>query len=122
MSTVNVNLDWDIYVNLLKPDGRLCFVGVPDGNYSKFNMLDMIFSRISVCGSPIGNAQDYQDMLALAATKHIVAKTELFKFADVEKALQKVRENTVRYRCVLVADDKAVDAAASTRKRKIDGE
>jgi len=111
LSTVAVNLEWGDYINLLRPDGRLCYVGVPDGNFAKINILDLVFNRLSVCGSPIGDNQDYIEMLELAAKKNIVAKTELYKFPDVDKALQSVRENTVRYRCVLVADDKVVDAA-----------
>jgi len=112
LSTVAVNLEWDNYINLLKPDGTLCFVGVPDGGgTAKFNILGMMSKRINVCASPLGTAKDYVDMLQLAADKGIVAKTELFTFADADKALAKVKDNTVRYRGVLVADEKEVAAA-----------
>jgi len=111
LSTVSANLDWEQYISLLRPDGRLCFVGIPEGNIAKFNIMGLMYKRISVCASPLGSKQDFLDMLKLAADKHIVAKTELFKFSDVAKALARVKDNTIRYRGVLVADEKVVEAA-----------
>jgi D-arabinose 1-dehydrogenase-like Zn-dependent alcohol dehydrogenase len=42
-------------------------------------------------------------MLMFAARHHIAAKTEVFSFADINSAVQRVRNNAARYRVVLEA-------------------
>ena len=41
------------------------------------------------------------EMLEFAARNNIVAKTEVFPLNDVNRAIEKVRNNTIRYRAVL---------------------
>jgi len=100
ISTVNVKLDWKSYVNILRPNGKLCFVGVtPD-------TLDVptgafVLGQKSVCGSVIGGRASIREMLDFAARHNIVAQTELFPLNEVNKALDKIRNNTIRYRAVL---------------------
>ena len=55
----------------------------------------------SICGSDIGSPAAIREMLAFAAEHGIGAQVETAPMADVNAALQRVRENRVRYRMVL---------------------
>ena len=54
-----------------------------------------------VCGSDIGSPAAIREMLAFAAEHGIGAQVETTPMAEVNAALQRVRENRVRYRMVL---------------------
>lgn len=100
ISTVHVKLDWMSYLNILKPNGKLCFVGA---SVSTLDIPAMAFvlGQKTVCGSVIGGRASIAEMLEFAARHNIVAQTELFPIAEVNKAIEKVRNNTIRYRAVL---------------------
>ncbi len=100
LSTVHVDLDWEAYVNLLRPDGKLCFVGVPQSAV-KVGAFALIAGRRSICGNPTGSRAQIRDMLAFAALHGIAAQTETMPMAQVNEALAKVRKNQARYRMVL---------------------
>jgi D-arabinose 1-dehydrogenase-like Zn-dependent alcohol dehydrogenase len=53
-------------------------------------------------GSPIGGRAMMQEMLSVAEQFQIKPIVEVFPMEKVNEALQKVRENTIRYRAVLV--------------------
>jgi uncharacterized zinc-type alcohol dehydrogenase-like protein len=99
ISTVTANLDWVPFVTALKPTGRLNFVGASVGNLDI--PVGMLLQYKSVSGSMIGGRAMIAEMLEFASRNHVKAKTELFAFADVNKAIKKVRDNTIRYRAVL---------------------
>jgi len=100
ISTVNVNLDWNSYLGLLGPDGRLCFVGASDKPLD-LQVFPLLVGRKTVCGSPIGGRTLINEMLEFAARHNIVAKTEVVEMSKVNEAIQKVRDNKARYRMVL---------------------
>lgn len=97
--TATADLDWKPYVRALRPNGRLCFVtghsttlGVPASS---------LLEHKGILGSEIGGRALMLEMLAFAARKGIGARTEVMPLTAVNAALQKVAENTVRYRMVL---------------------
>jgi uncharacterized zinc-type alcohol dehydrogenase-like protein len=102
LSTINQDLNWDSYVNILKPNGKLCFVGVPKSpvNVPVFNLIG---SQKSICGSSIGSRTVMREMLEFAARHQIEAKTEVVPMSEVNSAITKVRNNMARYRMVLKA-------------------
>lgn len=100
ISTVTGALNWTAYINLLKPNGRLNFVGATVGNV-EINPGMLVVGQKSISGSAIGGVPMMNQMLEFAARNNIKAKTELMKFEEVNQAIQKVRDNQARYRMVL---------------------
>lgn len=100
VSTVNAPLDWKRYVNALRPDGVLSFVGaiaepltIPTGI--------LLARRRSISGSPIGGRVAMREMLDFAARHGIGAQVETLPMSEVNTALARLRRNDVRYRFVL---------------------
>ena len=86
--------------DLLAPDGALHFVGVPAGKL-KLPLTPLLTKRLRVMGSPIGGRGEIAKMLEIADTFGIEPVVETFALSEVNEALQRVRENSVRYRAVL---------------------
>ena len=84
----------------LKPNGVLCFVGVPPG-LLQIPASQLLTGQRVLCGSDIGSPSTIREMLAFAAAHRIRAEVETAPLADVNAALARVRENRVRYRMVL---------------------
>jgi len=100
LSTVNVKLDWNAYMATLKPRGRLHFVG------ATLEPLDIgVFSLIggqrSVSGSPVGSPANIARMLEFAARHNIQPMTEIFRFDQVNEAIERLKSGQARYRIVL---------------------
>jgi len=100
LSTACADLDWPIYLNLLRPRGVLCIVGVPPSPLS-IPALPLIVGRRAVGGSVIAGRRRMRDMLRFAARHHIGARVEECGLAAVNGALARVRGGGVRYRVVL---------------------
>ncbi len=100
ISTVPADLDWGAYLDILRPEGQLCMVGVPQSAIS-IPAFPLIASRKTVRGSPIGGRGDIETMLAFAARHGVEAKTESFAMDEVNPAMDRVRTNQARYRVVL---------------------
>ncbi|OGT43206.1 MAG: alcohol dehydrogenase [Gammaproteobacteria bacterium RIFCSPHIGHO2_12_FULL_40_19] len=99
ISTVNVDLNWAKYVELLRTHGKLCFVGV--GSALNIPIFSLLHGNKSVCGSVIGGPLMIKEMLEFAARHHIQAKTQLMPLNKAAEALDLVRQNKARYRIVL---------------------
>jgi uncharacterized zinc-type alcohol dehydrogenase-like protein len=102
ISTVHADLDWNAYLNLLRADGKLCFVGLPQSQV-QIAAFGLIAGRRSICGNPTGSRQQIHEMLAFAARHGIEAKTEVVPMSEINVALDRVRSNKARYRMVLKA-------------------
>ncbi|GJL78915.1 MAG: aldehyde reductase Ahr [Nitrospinaceae bacterium] len=100
LSTVSADLDWESYVDALRPGGKLCFVGVPEQPI-KVSAFSLIVGQNSICGNPIGSRTDILEMLDFAARNDIKACTETLPLAEVNKGIERMRDNQVRYRVVL---------------------
>lgn len=103
ISTVNVKLDWNAYLETLKPRGRLHFVG------ATLEPLDLgVFSLLSgqrsVSGSPVGSPATIAQMLDFAVRHDIRPHVEVFPMSQVNEALARVRSGQARYRVVLRRD------------------
>ena len=100
ISTVNVKLDWELYINTLKPRGRLHFVG------ATLEPLDLgVFSLLSgqrsVSGSPVGSPSTIAQMLDFARLHDIRPQVEMFPMEEINAALDHLRSGKARYRVVL---------------------
>jgi uncharacterized zinc-type alcohol dehydrogenase-like protein len=100
LSTINANLDWAPYIDALRPDGKLWFVGVPPAPIA-VNAFSLISNNKSVHGSPIGSPSQLREMIDVAARHGVKATTELFPMSKANEAVARVKVNKVRYRAVL---------------------
>lgn len=92
------------YLQLLKTHGQLIQVGVPEDSLPGFNVFSLIMKGAKIGGSSIGNPQQIEDMLALAAEKAIKPWIEQRPMTDANKAIVDMEDGKARYRYVLVND------------------
>lgn len=100
ISTVNVKLDWNLYLNTLHPKGRLHFVGATLDPLD-INVFSLIMGQRSVSGSPVGSPGIIADMLDFAGLHNIKPVIEKFSFDDINDAIARLRSGQARYRVVL---------------------
>lgn len=102
VSTVSANVPWDAYINALAPEGTLILCGVPGGAV-EFTPFPLIGSEKKVGGGRAGSPSDTREMLAFCATHKIAPMCEQFAIADINQAVQHVRDGKARYRAVVAA-------------------
>jgi len=100
ISTVNVNLDWNLYLNTLNPRGRLHFVGATLDPLD-INVFSLIMGQRSVSGSPVGSPSTITRMLEFASLHNIKPVIEKFSFDDINEAITRLRSGQAHYRIVL---------------------
>jgi alcohol/geraniol dehydrogenase (NADP+) len=100
ISTVNVPMEWAAYINALRPNGRLHFVGALLQPMEVSVFPGLIYQK-SISGSPTGGIPAMANMLDFAARHNILPQVETFKFSDVNTAMDRLRHGDVRYRIVL---------------------
>jgi alcohol/geraniol dehydrogenase (NADP+) len=100
LTTVNADQDWNAYLQCLRPNGTLWFVGVPPKPIS-VSAFPLISGLRTVGGSPVGSPSRLREMLLVAARHNVKAITELFPMAKANEAIEKVKKSKVRYRAVL---------------------
>lgn len=100
LSTVNVSLNWQAYVNTLKPRGRLHFLGAALEPI-EIGAFSLIGGQRQISGSPVGSPATIAKMLEFAALHGIEPVTEHFKFDQVNEAIEHLESGKARYRIVL---------------------
>jgi uncharacterized zinc-type alcohol dehydrogenase-like protein len=100
ISTVNVKLDWNLYLNTLKPRGRLHFVGATLEPLD-ISVFSLIMGQRSVSGSPVGSPSAITSMLEFARLHEIRPVIEKFSFDEVNEAIERLRSGKAHYRIVL---------------------
>ncbi|MGZ0018886.1 NADPH-dependent aldehyde reductase Ahr [Nitrosomonas sp. wSCUT-2] len=100
LATVNVKLDWNAYLATLRPKGRLHFLGVPLQPLD-INVFPMIANQCDVSGSPVGSPATIATMLQFAEQHKIEPIVESFPMDQVNDALAKLANGSVKYRIVL---------------------
>lgn len=100
ISTVNVKLDWNLYLSIIKPRGRLHFVGAVLEKIDA-SVFSLMGGRRSISGSPVGSPKNIKKMLDFCVEHNIYPDIENFKFTNINDAIQKLRDNKIRFRAVL---------------------
>lgn len=100
LSSVSADQDWQALVNILRPKGTLCIVGVPPSPIA-LQAFPLISGQKAVSGGNTGSPRDLHEMLDVAARHGVKALTERFKMADANEAIARVKKSKVRYRAVL---------------------
>jgi len=109
LNTVAASHNLDAFTELLKIDGTMCLVGVPEHAHPSPSVGVLIFGRRSIAGSLIGGIAETQEMLDFCAARGIVADIELIKIQEIEQAYARMLKSDVKYRFVI---DNATLAAA----------
>jgi uncharacterized zinc-type alcohol dehydrogenase-like protein len=86
---------------LLKRDGTMTLVGVPDKNHPSPFVGNLIFKRRKLAGSLIGGIAETQEMLDYCGEKGIVSEIELVPVQRINEAFDRVVKSDVKYRFVI---------------------
>lgn len=103
ISTVAVDLDWSVYINALRPMGKLHFVGVAPSPIST-HVFPLISGQKSISATATGSAATGKVMLDFTKRHSIEPVIETFPFSQVNQAMEHLRNGKPRYRIVLVPD------------------
>ena len=95
---------WPDYLASLAPNGKLVLMGV-SMEQIPVTCVDLIVGQKSIHGSAAGSSSVALEMLAFAALHGVKPMVEVFPFSRVNDAIDRVRDNAVRFRAVLAHDD-----------------
>jgi uncharacterized zinc-type alcohol dehydrogenase-like protein len=100
LDAVSANHDVNAYLRLLKLDGTLTLVGIPEKplEVAAFNL---ILPRRQFAGSGIGGIAETQEMLDYCAEHQIVADVEIIRIDQVNEAYERMLKGQVKYRFVI---------------------
>jgi uncharacterized zinc-type alcohol dehydrogenase-like protein len=101
LDTVAASHDLDALTQLLKRDGTLCLVGVPEHPHPSPSVGNLIFRRRSIAGSLIGGMAETQEMLDFCAEHGIVAEIEMIRIQQIDEAYDRMQRSDVKYRFVI---------------------
>ncbi len=88
------------YLSLLKQDGTITLVGLPEKPPS-INMFSLITKRASIAGSMIGGMPETQEMLDYCGRNNITAEVEVIPIQQINEAFERMLKQDVKYRFVI---------------------
>jgi uncharacterized zinc-type alcohol dehydrogenase-like protein len=100
LDCVSAPHDVNAYLNLLRLDGAMCLVGLPEQPV-QISPFAIITNRRSFAGSMIGGMPETQEMLDYCAEQGIVSEIEMTSMKDLEAAYERVVKSDVKYRFVI---------------------
>ncbi len=103
IDTVAASHGLDAFTTLLKRDGTMVLVGVPEHPHPTPSVGALIFKRRAIAGSLIGGLPETQEMLDFCAEKGIVADIEMIRAEQIDEAYDRMQKSDVKYRFVIDA-------------------
>lgn len=100
LDTIAASHDVNPYLNLLRRDGVLVIVGIPEKSL-EIQPFSLIRNRRKLAGSLIGGIQETQEMLDFCAEKNITSDVEIIPIQKIEEAYDRTVKGDVRYRFVI---------------------
>jgi uncharacterized zinc-type alcohol dehydrogenase-like protein len=100
LDCVSAQHDLNAYMALLKLDGTLVLVGVPEKPLA-LHAFSVIMPRRNFTGSCIGGIAETQEMLDFCAKHGIVSDIELIPIQKINEAWNRMIKQDVRYRFVI---------------------
>ncbi len=100
INTVSADLDMGAYFSLLKTDGTLVVVGLPEKPLL-IHPFPLVGHRRSYAGSMIGSIKETQEMLDFCAKHKTYPEIEVIEPSEVNVAYERVIRSDVRYRFVI---------------------
>lgn len=102
INTAAGNTDLNLYASLLKLDGTMVLIGVPE-KPSPLNPMPLIQKRRRLAGSLIGGIKENQEMLDFCGKHQIAADIELIPAEKINEAYDRMIKGDVCYRFVIDA-------------------
>ena len=100
LNTTNVKLDWNSYLTVLAPQGKLHTVGAVLEPMA-IPAFSLIGGEKSVGGSPLGSPALTKIMLDFCVRHNIYPTVEEFPLEKVNDALEHLKDGKARFRIVL---------------------
>ncbi|HCE5828587.1 TPA: NAD(P)-dependent alcohol dehydrogenase [Pseudomonas aeruginosa] len=101
LNTVAASHDLDAFTSLLRIDGTMTLVGVPEHPHPSPNIANLLFKRRQIAGSVIGGIAETQEMLDFCAENSIVAEIEMIPIQKINDAYERMLRSDVKYRFVI---------------------
>ena len=99
LDTVSAAHDYNAYLRLLRRDGTMVILGLPDP--SPLEPGALINKRRRLAGSVIGGIRETQEMLDFCAEHDVASDIELIPIQQVNEAYERTLKSDVRYRFVI---------------------
>ncbi|MCW2744578.1 MAG: alcohol dehydrogenase, partial [Mycobacterium sp.] len=100
VNTVAANLPVDRYLSLLRLNGTMVNVGIPESADS-VHAMSLAGMRRTMSGSKIGGIRETQEMLDFCAEHGLGAEIEIIGGEQINEAYERVLASDVRYRFVI---------------------
>lgn len=100
LNTVAAPHDLNQYIGLLRREGSMVLVGVPDKPFELAPMT-MIFGRRHLGGSLIGGIKETQEMLDFCGSHEIQSDVEVIAMNKINEAYERMLKGDVKYRFVI---------------------
>jgi uncharacterized zinc-type alcohol dehydrogenase-like protein len=100
LDTVSAEHDYNLYLNLLKLDGTMVLLGLPEAPESVAAGV-LIRKRRRLAGSMIGGIAETQEMLDFCAEHGVASDIELIRMDQINDAYERMLKSDVRYRFVI---------------------
>jgi alcohol dehydrogenase (NADP+) len=107
-SDMTHTFDLKTYLSMLKVGGQFHMVGLPDHPLPEMQAFAFAGNAAKLTGSHLGNRQEMEAMLKLAAEKGIKPMVETLELGEkgCKEAVERMKENKVHYRFTLTGFDK----------------
>ncbi|CDS08739.1 hypothetical protein LRAMOSA10100 [Lichtheimia ramosa] len=104
LSTVSGDLDYDMYLDLLKPNGNFRLVGIPPNEIKFGKILPFLLDQKNFTGAILGGRKINTLMLEFAARHNIRPQIEELPMTEdgIAEAFHRLHKNQARYRTVLI--------------------
>lgn len=100
LDCVSADHDINAYLKLLRRNGTLCLVGLPE-NPLPVAAFSVVGNRRSLAGSGIGGMQETQQMLDFCAEQGIASDIEMTTVSALDEAYARILAGDVKYRFVI---------------------
>lgn len=104
LNTVAAQHDLNPFITLLRRDGAMTLVGVPEHDHPSPQVLNLIFKRRTLAGSLIGGIKETQEMLDFCGQHNITSDVEMIKMDEINEAYERMLKSDVKYRFVIDID------------------
>lgn len=108
LNSSDASFDLAPYLSTLKVNGEFHFVGLADEPLAELKAMTFVSNGAKIAGSHLGNHQEMDAMLKLAAEKGVRPMVETIQVGEegCSEAVSRVKEGKVRYRFTLTGFDK----------------
>lgn len=100
INTVSADHEYGTYLNLLRKNGTMVVVGLPE-TPSTAPAFGLVTKRRSIMGSMIGGIKETQEMLDYCAENNIVSDVEVIDMQYINEAYERMIKSDVKYRFVI---------------------